>query len=94
MARERIGEFVQTLLEEEVTALVGHRKSERRSDVEARLGSTVTTCSTSRASASARSPCSGPESEAWKRKPGSSAFRRRTWEVGKLLPELYLHGLA
>ena len=30
MARERIQEFVQSLLEEEVTALVGRRKSERR----------------------------------------------------------------
>ena len=35
MARGRIQEFVQTLLEEEVTALVGRAKSERREAVDA-----------------------------------------------------------
>ena len=35
MARERIQGFVQALLEEEVTALVGRRKSERREAVDA-----------------------------------------------------------
>lgn len=35
MARDRIGEFVQMLLEEEVTAHVGRAKSERRPGVDA-----------------------------------------------------------
>jgi len=35
MARQRIQEFVQSLLEEEVTELVGRAKSERRRSVDA-----------------------------------------------------------
>jgi putative transposase len=34
MARQRIQEFVQSLLEEEVTELVGRAKSERRAAVD------------------------------------------------------------
>jgi len=98
MARERIGEFVQALLEEEVTALVGRRKSERRRVVDAppvyrnghgkprklaMMGGTVTV--------------QRPRVRGLEERFESQIlplFRRRTREVTALLPELYLHGLA
>lgn len=98
MARERIGEFVQALLEEEVTALVGRRKSERRTVVDAppiyrnghgkprrlaMMGGTVTV--------------QRPRVRGMEERFESQIlplFRRRTREVTALLPELYLHGLA
>lgn len=98
MARERIGEFIQALLEEEVTALVGRRKSERRTVVDAppiyrnghgkprslaMMGGTVT--------------LQRPRVRGLEERFESQIlplFRRRTREVATLLPELYLHGLA
>lgn len=98
MAREQIGAFVQSLLEEEVTALVGRLKSERRSDTEAppiyrnghgkprKLALMSGTITVQR-----------PRVRGLEERFESQVlplFCRRTWEVGKLLPELYLHGLA
>jgi putative transposase len=98
MARERIQEFVQSLLEEEVTALVGRRKSERREVVDAppvyrnghskprklaMMGGTIEVC---------RPRVRGLEERFESRI--LPLFRRRTEEVGELLPQLYLHGLA
>ena len=98
MARERIQEFVQSLLEEEVTALVGRRKSERREAVDApavyrngygkprklsMMGGTI--------------EVRRPRVRGLEERFGSRIlplFRRRTEQVGELLPQLYLHGLA
>lgn len=98
MARERIQEFVQSLLEEEVTALVGRRKSERREVVDAppvyrnghgkprklaMMGGTI----------EVRRPRVRGLEERFESRI-LPLFRRRTQEVGELLPQLYLHGLA
>jgi transposase-like protein len=98
MARERVQQFLQWLLEEEVTALVGRRKSERRAAVDAppvyrnghgkprRLAMTCGTVTVKR-----------PRVKGLEERFESRVlplFQRRTQEVGALLPELYLHGLA
>lgn len=98
MARGRIQEFVQALLEEEVTALVGRAKSERRESVDApvvyrnghgkprklaMMGGTV----------EVRRPRVRGLEERFESRI-LPLFRRRTKEVGELLPQLYLHGLA
>ena len=99
MARERIQGFVQELLEEEVTALVGRRKSERRPPVSdgpvvyrngygkpRRLSMSSGTIEVRR-----------PRVRGLETRFESQVlplFKRRTREVGELLPQLYLHGLA
>jgi len=98
MARQRIQEFVQSLLEEEVTELVGRAKSERRRSVDAppvyrngygkprRLALMSGTITVER-----------PRVRNLEERFESRIlplFCRRTEEVGKLLPQLYLHGLA
>jgi putative transposase len=98
MARGRIQEFVQTLLEEEVTALVGRAKSERREAVDvpavyrnghgkprklSMMGGTV----------EVRRPRVRGLEERFESRI-LPLFRRRTQEVGELLPQLYLHGLS
>lgn len=97
-ARRKVQEFVQALLEEEVTELLGRRKSERRAAVDAPAGY--------------RNGCGKPRRLAMTngtitvRRPRVRGleerfesrilplFLRRTKEVGELLPQLYLHGLA
>ena len=98
MARERIQWFIQELLEEEVTALVGRRKSARRVGVDApqvyrnghgkprqlaMMGGTI----------EVRRPRVRGLEERFESQI-LPLFRRRTKEVGELLPQLYLHGLA
>jgi len=99
LARERIQQFVQELLEEEVTALVGRAKSERRplvSEAPAvyrnghgkprRLSMSCGTIEVRR-----------PRVRGLEERFESSVlplFKRRTRQVGELLPQLYLHGLA
>lgn len=100
MARERIQRFVQELLEEEVTELVGRRKSERRGWVEEaanpvyRNGSgKPRRLSMSCGTIEVRRPrVRGLEDRFESRV--LPLFKRRTKEVGELLPQLYLHGLA
>jgi len=100
MAREQIQRFVQRLLEEEVTELVGRAKSQRRPVVgdEARpvyrnghgkprrLALTCGTIEVRR-----------PRMRGLEERFESAVlplFKRRTEQVGELLPRLYLHGLA
>lgn len=98
MARERIQEFVQALLEEEVTALVGRRKSERREAVDAPAvyrnghGKTRKLAMMGGTIEVRRPRVRGLEQRFESRI--LPLFRRRTQEVGELLPQLYLHGLA
>lgn len=97
-AREHVQRFIQTLLEEEVTALVGRTKSARRTAVDAlpgyrnghgkprRLALTIGTITVCR-----------PRVRGLAKRFVSRVlplFRRRTKQVGDLLPRLYLHGLA
>src|SRR5262245_9183038 len=98
MARAQIGKFLQALLEEEITALVGRRKSERRSQTGARplyrngYGK-PRQLATMSGTISVRRPRVRGLDERFESQV-LPLFRRRTQEVGKLLPELYLHGLA
>jgi transposase-like protein len=96
-ARRGIEALLQRLLEEEVDALLGRRKSERREPdaptgyrngfgKERRLATMIGTLTVRRPRV---------------RNTGDPfvsrvlpLFKRRTQEVGKLLPELYLHGLS
>src|SRR5712691_2671502 len=97
-AREGIRRLLQQLLEEEVEEVLGRRRYERRDGVDAALGyrngfgkprrlSTMTGTITIR-----RPRPRGLEARFESRL--LPLFKRRTEEVGRLLPELYLHGLA
>jgi putative transposase len=98
LARERIQQFVQELLEEEVTALIGRARSARREVVDApriyrnghgkprRLSMTGGTITVR------RPRVRGLEGRLESRV--LPLFGRRTRQVGELLPQLYLHGLA
>jgi len=96
--RRKVQEFIQALLEEEVTELVGRRKSERRKVVDSSpvyrnghgkgrrltLGcGTITVC---------RPRVRGLEGRFESRV--LPLFARRTRGVSELIPQLYLHGLA
>lgn len=96
--RRKVQEFIQSLLEEEITELVGRKKSERRKAVDSSpvyrngygkarrltLGcGTVTVC---------RPRVRGLEERFESRV--LPLFARRTKEVSELIPQLYLHGLA
>jgi transposase-like protein len=98
LVRGKIQEFIQALLEEEVTALLGRAKSVRREPVDTppgwrngygkprRLALTSGTITVRR-----------PRVRGMAERFESALlplFCRRSREVGALLPELYLHGLA
>jgi putative transposase len=97
-ARLRIQDWLQDLLEDEVTELLGRQKSERGAAVDARagyrngygkprrLGMTMGTITVQ------RPRVRGVEERFESRV--LPLFKRRTEEVGALLPQLYLHGLA
>lgn len=98
MARQRIQGFVQELLEEEVTALVGRRKSERRRGVDAPRGyrngyGKPRRLAMSSGTVTLRRPRVRGLEERFESRV-LPLFKRRTEQVGELLPQLYLHGLA
>jgi putative transposase len=99
MARERIQEFIQMLLEEEVTELVGRAKSERRPFVESsppvyRNGhGKPRKLSLMSGTVTVQRPRVRNLEERFESRI-LPLFCRRTQEVGELLPQLYLHGLA
>jgi putative transposase len=97
-AREQVQRFIQALLAEEITELLGRPKSVRRAAVDAPNGlrngygkprrlslsmGTMTVC---------RPRVRGLGDRVVSRV--LPLFQRRTREVGELLPQLYLHGLA
>jgi transposase-like protein len=97
-ARQQIQRWLQNLLDEEITALLGRARHERRAPVDApaghrnghgksrrlaMMGGTVTV---------RRPRVRGLEERFVSRL--LPLFVRRTEEVGELLPSLYLHGLA
>lgn len=97
-ARERIQHWLQKLLEEEVTDLLGREKSVRRSLVDAPAGyrngyGKLRRVTLSSGTVSVRRPRVRGLAERFESRV-LPLFKRRTEEVGRLLPELYLHGLA
>src|SRR5271167_5273186 len=96
--RSRIQSWLQDVLEEEVTDLLGRGKSERRAAVDAPAGYRNGHGKTRRLSMMAgtievkRPRIRGLEERFESRL--LPLFVRRTEEVGELLPQLYLHGLA
>ena len=124
MVREKAQEFIQQIMEEEVTELSGREKSERGSTVDSaegyrngygkprRLAMSSGTITLRRPRARSHSDALGhdhtptPSGTITLRRPRVRGveerfesrvlplFARRTKELGALLPELYLHGLA
>ncbi|MGH7628312.1 MAG: transposase, partial [Gemmatimonadales bacterium] len=95
-ARQEIQEFVQRLLEEEVEALLGRRKSERRSPEAPRGYRNGYGRPRQLALSSGTITVQRPRVRALEERFVSRVlplFRRRTAALGALLPELYLHGL-
>jgi len=96
--RQKIQRWVQELLEEEITELLGRERSGRRRDVDASLGYRNGYGKQRRLSMQAgtieirRPRVRGLEERFESRV--LPLFERRTREVGHLLPELYLHGLS
>ena len=97
-ARSRIQSWLQDVLEEEVTELLGRGKSERRAVVDAPAGYRNGHGKTRRLSMMAgtievkRPRVRGLEQRFESRL--LPLFVRRTEAVSELLPQLYLHGLA
>lgn len=99
MARERIQEFIQELLEEEVTAFLGRRRSERRPAVSEGAAAYRNGYGKARrlAMSSGTIEVRRPRVRGLEERFESRViplFKRRTEQVGELLPQLYLHGLA
>src|SRR6266851_3052369 len=98
LARQGVQRLLQQLLEEEVEEVLGRRRYERRDGVEATPGYRNGFGKPRRLSAMAgtitvrRPRVRGLEARFESRL--LPLFKRRTEAVGRLLPELYLHGLA
>ncbi len=98
LMRQRIQTWLQDLLEEEVTELLGRDKSERRKDVDAAPGyrnghGKPRHLTLSQGTIAVRRPrVRGLEGRFESRV--LPLFKRQTKEVTELLPQLYLHGLA
>ena len=96
--REGAQEFIQGILEEEVTELLGREKSERRRAVDAVAGyrngyGKPRRLAMSSGTITVRRPRVRGLEERFESRV-LPLFARRTKELGALLPELYLHGLA
>ena len=98
LVREKAQELIQHILEEEVTELLGRRKSERRAAVDAPKGyrngyGKPRRLAMSSGTITVRRPRVRGQEERFESRV-LPLFARRTKEVGALIPELYLHGLA
>jgi transposase-like protein len=97
-ARERIREWMQDLLEQEVTELLGRQKSERKASVVEQPGyrngyGKPRRFTLSMGTIEVRRPRVRNLEERFASRL-LPLFKRQTREVRDLLPELYLHGLA
>lgn len=97
-ARAQIQRWLQQILEEEVTELLGREKSVRRAPVDAPGGhrngyGKPRRVTFSSGTMTVRRPRVRGLVERFESRV-LPLFKRRTEEVGRLLPELYLHGLA
>ena len=98
MVREKAQEFIQQIMEEEVTELLGREKSERGSTVDSAEGyrngyGKPRRLAMSSGTITLRRPRVRGVEERFESRV-LPLFARRTKELGALLPELYLHGLA
>ena len=98
LVREKAQEFIQQILEEEVTELLGRGKSERRAVVDAHVGyrngyGKPRRLAMSSGTITLRRPRVRGLEERFESRV-LPLFARRTKEVGELIPELYLHGLS
>ena len=96
--REKAQEFIQQILEEEVTELLGREKSERKAAVDAAPGyrngyGKARRLAMSSGTITVRRPRVRGLEERFESRV-LPLFARRTKEIGELLLELYLHGLA
>jgi len=96
--RAKIQESLQAVLEEEVTELLGRVKSARRAAVDAATGyrngyGKPRRLALTNGTITVRRPRVRGLEERFESRV-VPLFKRRTEEVGALLPELYLHGLA
>jgi putative transposase len=96
--REHVQRFIQALLEEEVTELLGRRKSARREAVDAAPGyrngyGKPRRLTLTSGTITVRRPRVRDLNERFVSRV-LPLFKRQTKEVGELLPQLYLHGLA
>jgi transposase-like protein len=96
--REHVQQFIQALLEEEVTELLGRTKSARREVVDAPSGyrngyGKPRRLTLTSGTITVRRPRVRDLNERFVSRV-LPLFKRQTQEVGDLLPQLYLHGLA
>lgn len=96
--RMKIQEFIQEILEEEVEEFLGRGKYERRKKVDGVSGwrgglSKVRRFSLKIGTIEVRRPRLRNLEERFESRI-LPLFKRRTKEVGELIPELYLHGLS
>ena len=96
--REHVQRFIQALLEEEVTELLGRTKSARREGVDAEPGyrngyGKPRRLTLTNGTITVRRPRIRDLNERFVSQV-LPLFKRQTKEVGELLPQLYLHGLA
>jgi putative transposase len=94
--REHVQRFIQALLAEEVTELLGRTKSPRREAVDASLGyrngyGKPRRLTLTSGTITVRRPRVRDLNE-WFISRVLPLFKRQTKEVGELLPQLYLHG--
>ncbi len=97
-ARQSMQQLLQRLLEEEVDGLLGRGRYERREAIDPATGyrngfGKPRRLSLSNGTITVRRPRVRGLTERFESRL-LPAFKRRTEEVGRLLPELYLHGLA
>lgn len=97
-ARSHVQEFIQQLLEDEVTELLGRTKSARRTEVDAPIGSRngygkPRQLALMSGTVTLRRPRVRDLEERFVSRL-LPLFLRRTEAVAEVLPELYLHGLA
>ncbi len=98
MIRQKAQEYIQEILEDEVERFLGRRKSERIAAVDGTAGyrnghGKPKKMSLMNGTISVRRPRMRNTEERFESKI-IPFFKRRSKEVGQLLPELYLHGLA
>jgi len=98
MVRSKVQEYIQEILEEEIEAFLGRKKSERIKSVEGTSGwrngyGKAKRFTVMNGTIRIRRPRVRRTEEKFESKI-IPFFKRRSKEVGQLLPELYLHGLS
>ena len=98
IVREKVREFIQEILEEEVEAALGRKRFGRRRGVDAPPGyrngyGKPRRFALMNGTVTVRRPRVRGTEERFESKV-LPLFKRRTRELGEMLPELYLHGLA